>query len=335
MALDKRKVQLIGGSTYIVSLPKKWVKGVGIKKRSEVALVRQRDGSLVIVPDQRSLRGQNERTIRVSPETNPRSITRSIISSYLNGSDSITVLSSGRLTPAQLAEVKRAERKLIGLETVEESARHVLLGSLLNLEDLEVRKGIRRMHVVASLMQKEAMEALFSGNRGLTESAISRDDDVDRLYFLALRQLRQAASNPETSAALGMDPIECLDLQSVAKRIEHIADHAENVARNVQALLGHDLSKGMLDGLAVISRMAQEIHEGAGKSLLEGDLELANHVLNERITMKGFCAAFRKRLPREGAEVSVSISSIVESLERIADYGTDIAEVAINRAAFC
>jgi len=334
MVLEKRKVQLIGGSTYIVSLPKKWVKRVGIKKSSDVVLLGQRNGTLVLVPEAGSVAGRSETAVNVSPRTPARWVARSIISDYLNGSDRISVVCrGGKLTPTQVSELKKVERKLVGLETVEESESKVVLESMLKIEDLEVWKGIARTHMIASLMQKEAIEALVSRDPSIAENAIRRDDDVDRLYFLGLRQLRQAASNPAIAPSLGLTPIECLDLQSVIKRIEHIADHAENIALNVGKLVDSRIDQEVLDDLARISQMAQDIHEGAGKALTEGDLNLANRVVNQRARMKEFCSEFRKRLHGTDVSVNVRINAIVESLERIADYGTDIAEVAINRSA--
>ena len=45
-----RKVQKTGGSTLIVSLPKKWTEDTGIKAGSQIKLMNQPDGSLVINP---------------------------------------------------------------------------------------------------------------------------------------------------------------------------------------------------------------------------------------------------------------------------------------------
>ncbi len=136
-----------------------------------------------------------------------------------------------------------------------------------------------------------------------------------------------------TAPSLGLTPIECLDLQSVIKRIEHIADHAESIAVNVGKLVESKIDQGVLNDLARISEMAQDIHEGAGKALTQGDPNLANRVVNQRARMKEFCSDFRKRLHGIDVSVNIRVNAIVESLERIADYGTDIAEVAINRSA--
>jgi len=331
--LNKRKVQLIGNSTYTVSLPKRWAVKTGLEKGRAIALIPQASGYLVIVPDHGRLTDKKEGVIEVEATTAPDSITRTIIASYLNGCDRLTVTSDESLTVEQSAAIKRVQRKLVGLEMVDESSDMIILDSLINIEDLKVWRGLTRIHNVAAMMQEEAIVALSTGEVSLADSVLQRDDDVDRLHFLILRQLRQAASNPAVASMLGIEPIECLDLQSVTKRIEHIADHAENVARKVKELMDHGVDEELVTRLEEISQMAQGIHEGAGRALFEEDLTLANEVLNKRLRMKDVCRNFREELPDESIFVNVVTNAMVESLERIGDYGTDIAEVAINRAA--
>jgi len=48
--MDIRKVQLTGGSTYIVSLPKSWIRDVGIKANDPIGIMTQNDGTLLITP---------------------------------------------------------------------------------------------------------------------------------------------------------------------------------------------------------------------------------------------------------------------------------------------
>ena len=49
--MEIRKVQISGGSSFIVSLPKKWIKSTNIKKNDPVGLVVQPDGTLLITPN--------------------------------------------------------------------------------------------------------------------------------------------------------------------------------------------------------------------------------------------------------------------------------------------
>ena len=48
--MESRKLQKTGGSTIIVSLPKKWIKKNRLDAGSEVRLTKQPDGTLTIDP---------------------------------------------------------------------------------------------------------------------------------------------------------------------------------------------------------------------------------------------------------------------------------------------
>ena len=48
--MESRKLQKTGGSTLIVSLPKKWIKKNKLDAGSEVRLIKQPDGTITIDP---------------------------------------------------------------------------------------------------------------------------------------------------------------------------------------------------------------------------------------------------------------------------------------------
>ena len=50
--MESRKLQKTGGSTLIVSLPKKWIKKNKLDAGSEVKLLKQPDGTISIDPGQ-------------------------------------------------------------------------------------------------------------------------------------------------------------------------------------------------------------------------------------------------------------------------------------------
>ena len=47
---DVRKVQFTGRSTYVLSLPKKWIEEMHVKAGDRVTLVQELDNSLSILP---------------------------------------------------------------------------------------------------------------------------------------------------------------------------------------------------------------------------------------------------------------------------------------------
>jgi phosphate uptake regulator len=48
--MEIRRVQLTGGSSYIITLPKEWINSVHIKKNDPLGMHIQSDGTLLITP---------------------------------------------------------------------------------------------------------------------------------------------------------------------------------------------------------------------------------------------------------------------------------------------
>ena len=65
------------GSSYIVSLPKKWIQDLGLRQGDHVLILRQGNSTLQITPaSKRAIREQKEATIEVGKDHNPYFIAR-------------------------------------------------------------------------------------------------------------------------------------------------------------------------------------------------------------------------------------------------------------------
>ena len=68
--METRKVQVTGKSTYVVSLPKKWVNSIQIKNGDSIAMIPLPDGTMLINPKlKKSERSCQRRSFRSNPET--------------------------------------------------------------------------------------------------------------------------------------------------------------------------------------------------------------------------------------------------------------------------
>ncbi|HYY40221.1 MAG TPA: AbrB/MazE/SpoVT family DNA-binding domain-containing protein, partial [Nitrososphaera sp.] len=74
---ETRKLQYTGGSSYIVSLPKKWIQDLGLKQGDHVVILRQGNTTLQIAPaSKRPIKEQKEATVEVGKDNNPYFIAR-------------------------------------------------------------------------------------------------------------------------------------------------------------------------------------------------------------------------------------------------------------------
>jgi len=330
---ELRKIQITGGATYVVSLPKKWVKAAGLKPKDQVALIPQADMSLLIVPKgELKPKEVSEAIIEASADAGLEAVIRDFIAHYLVGYDVIRV----KLRNIRHRDLLKSSirRKLIGVEIMEETADEIVAQCLLGHVELPLRRALDRMHVLMLFMLKDAMKALVSNDKDLAVEIVERDDEVDRLYFFVVRQLKAAVYNRILIEEVGLsNPRDCLGYRLIVKSIERSADHAARIASVIPTLPAQSNNK-MMEKIVEMSSIAQEIHECSVKTLYKYDPNLINESMKkveQIINLEDEITEQLLRLKIE-ARTMLGIRLILESIRRIAEYGTDIAEISINLA---
>ncbi len=67
--MEIRKIQITGGNSYVVSLPKSWVKDAGLKAKDAVLVMPQADMSLLVIP-KNDLRKETKSEVQVELQEN-------------------------------------------------------------------------------------------------------------------------------------------------------------------------------------------------------------------------------------------------------------------------
>jgi len=330
-----RRVQLTGHGSYIVSLPKAWVEEAGLKKGGQVQFSRQQQ-QLVLTPFD-AVAAEDERmscSTTVSPDTKGDSLARKIISLYIVGFTTIQIDSETGNLPASVRDVIRetARNKLVGTEVVTESSRSVLLQVLLTSPQLMVTDVLRRMGTIAISMLQDSITALSSLDAELAKQIVKTDDEIDRFSIYIIRQLKLAVQHPSFLERVGLaSSVECLAYRITTKSIERSADHAARIARN-SLLIRKQLERNLVERLKTLSQQSSEMMDNALKALFASDYQLAENVLQGKEGISALERRFvehllRQRLP--AGDLS-AVRLISESLLRIGEYATDIAEVVLN-----
>jgi phosphate uptake regulator len=331
---EARKLQVTGDSTFVLSLPKKWVTQMGLQKGSQVTLITQSDNSLSIVPEGlRKAKEPVDAVIGVEESDDPESIMRRIISLYLTGYNAIIVREEKhRLPYAQRNALKDlTRRKFVGTEIVADSHNEITIRVLLSYTELSVQSALRRMTIIASSMHRDALAALKDLDKGAAEDVVNRDDEVDRFSLYVVRQLKAAVDDMSILHGIGLsNGRECLGYRLITKFVERTADHAVEIARNITTLkhpLDSELSKRIEStGLAAISVFGDSV-----ESLFKRDFRFAETAVRKAKQT----ASLRKELmssvfTEKHAEDASSLSLIIESISRVAEYASDIAEIVLN-----
>src|SRR3990172_2201796 len=87
-----RKLQRMGRSTLVVSLPSDWIKKHGLHPSDKIVVETEEDGSIVLRPESTiSLQTEKQCVIRASKCPDEKFLLRLIVGAYLMGCDTVRV----------------------------------------------------------------------------------------------------------------------------------------------------------------------------------------------------------------------------------------------------
>ena len=331
-----RRVQVTGRGSYIVSLPKPWVEEAGLRKGGRVEFSKQENWGLTLTPFGNT-KYDDERahcTVSLAPNVEPDALTRMIISLYVVGYSTIEIKSkSGNLAASTRDTIREVARgKLVGTELVTESAQSATLQVLLNYPQLLVPDALRRMLSILGAMIQDSVQALAKVDKESANQVMKIDDEIDRFSLYVIRQLKWAVKHPTLLSRIGLtSPVECLGYRIITKSVERSADHAARIATSV-LLLQQPPSAAYIKDATALSQLSFKMMETALRASFAGDYRLAESVLIEGNKVPDLEAKLVEKLLKEKVPAGdlSALRLLSESLRRIGEYATDIAEVVLN-----
>jgi len=320
-----RRVQLVGKSTYIVSLPKEWARVMGIKPGSLITMRIDPAGFLIIEapPKKKSVR----RVAKVELSSDDiGKVIRECISAYIAGYDEIEIVFDEKYRDVAVRVRKILEEIALGLSLLEETPNSLRFYTVVDPRSMRFMDVLSRACRVANSMLTDIRGACERGEQRTLEGIIERDQLVDKLYILALKQL--------TGALLGEFRLSELELKTIAetlhifiavKSVERIADHATIIASELLRIGMKACNEGkwFLDML----KSLESLLSNACKALLKVSKEEAHRIAREAALMR---VKAREARESEALRGNVAILRIADSLDRIAGYLMDIAEATID-----
>lgn len=327
-----RKVQLTGGSTYTLSLPKWWVEEMEVGA-GDGMLVREKGSTLMVSPAKlQEGPADLETEVRVRKGDSVEVINRKVLSLYLSGYNSINIVSEkDRLRSAKRNAVKNfVRRKLIGTEIISESIESISLQTLLSYSELSARGALKRMYNVVSSMQDNSLKALGNFDKELAHEVIQIDDEVDRFQMYLIREINAAVRKPSLLEKIGLETLnDCLDYRLVSKNIERVGDHSGKVAEYIVDM-DEPLSKETVEKILDFSNKAISLFDGSVDSFFERDYESAEENIQKLNSIYKKEDEMNRYFAQTETAETLKGRLIMESIRRMAEYGCDIAEMVLN-----
>jgi AbrB family looped-hinge helix DNA binding protein len=312
---ETRKVQLTGGATLIVSLPKEWAKRIALSPGDEVIVVTQPDDTLVIIPKKLGKRAGVVAELVINQPVAVGEVEKLFMTLYIGGAEMIIVKFSPQAFGLRRQIKDFIRRRVVDMEIVEEASDRLVVQSMVSATELAVVDIAGKMMRLVGNMLTDLIVGLDRDDVTLLKDVIERDDEVDRLYWLMERQLKRAAMSRYVMLELKIDdPRDIVEFVIIAKSIERMADHICRIAyANLEEKVDMRVLSPILTKVAEFLRQTETLL--AGESTPQKIAELQSEI-----------ATWSQKVRREEVLSDPATSIAKESAVRIGEYIGDIVE---------
>lgn len=317
-----RRLQQIG-SSILVSLPTMWIKSNNLRKGSIVPVHINRDNSISIFPSQDDTADKiKELTIPYS-SVSMDMLVNQVYGGYLLGYDMITIKASLQISFEDADRIKKAMRKLVGLEIVDEDGFHISAQFLLDADTLDAEKILRRMSAIVAGMYRDMLEALkLKQNSSIRKVIIGRDDEVDRQYFLLVRLIRSAMMDQKLAAKLNLSNIDILDYRIAANLLESAGDYIVDLANSID--LSHIKA---VDEIVEAGVLVEKMHEKSVAAFVNKNRSESNAIIKTYDNFIEIINSIKNSVDPKSLESTVAVLNLIYSMDKIARCWIDVADL--------
>ena len=321
MARYARRLQKIG-SSILISLPSQWIKSNNLKKGNIVPVDINRDNSISIFPSDDMAEEAKEVTIPYSVVTMD-TLVNQVYGAYLLGYDVIRIKANSQISFEHADRVKKAMRKLVGLEIVDEDGFNISAQFLLDANTLDAEKILRRMSAIVAGMYRDLLDAIKLKENSIRRVISGRDDEVDRQYFLLVRLIRSAMMDQRLAGKLNLSNIDILDYRIAANLLESAGDYIVDLAGTMQ-----DLSRiKVMDEIAEAGALVEKMQEKSVTAFVNKNREESNVVVKTYDRFNEILNSVKSGAESKNPESAIAVLNLTYSIDKIARCWVDVADL--------
>ncbi len=226
----KRRIQIIAGSTYSISLPKGWVTKNKLKEKDELTILEKDDNNLIISSN---LNEKNINSLSLNIE-HYKNIDRISYACYYLGIETIEILSKKGFSKEERRKIKKSINHMIGVEITTEENNKITIKNLLDKTKIDLKQLLNRMNLLLSLTIDNILDELDINDININET------EIDRLYHLATKIISLSLNDSKILSSSNIKNISLIPSYFLmCKKIENIGDNISH--------LGLHLKKNKID----------------------------------------------------------------------------------------
>lgn len=343
---ETRRPQKTGGSSYVITLPKEWLKSL-IKERKDLdvndpksfrelklGLISQPDNTLLITPYPEGRKVIRSKHIDLETISDETFLFRYLISSYIAGFSEIYINSKYAIPLSYRHTIREFIRMVIAMVIIEETEIFIHIKDVLDPVEMPFYNILQRQVTTTKNMAKETIEALkgCSGNCiDQIKKIAETDNQVDTLYWLSTRLTNMILRDSQMSDLTGISADLAANLFLVSRHIERIADHVVRISENVLKIQKQNIDEILIEKIENAINLSFEVFETSMQALFESDLKKANDSIEATRNFENKINELLDYITQSKESLlAIFLDNILESIHRIGEYSRDISENVMN-----
>src|SRR3989338_1772546 len=224
--MEYRKLIAFGKNSYVVSLPKQWIKQNKLEKGNLVHI--EESGPNLILSRKGNIAEKVEKEKVILVDKKPlKRVQREVNSAYVLNCRKITI--KGEEVKTNIKNLQTVFNNLIALEVMDQTPDSLIAKDFLSMDKVSVKETLQKMDVVIRAMFKEVQESF---NPEIHDNITERDHYVDRLYLLLYRGVLFNLDNPLSSLKnLQMNSIELHNYLLAGFYVEGISEEIKRICQ--------------------------------------------------------------------------------------------------------
>jgi phosphate uptake regulator len=316
----ERRVQIAGGRTFTISLPREW----GVRhdlSKGETLYLYQDDDRLIVAPSTvDSVR--NETRIKITDVT-AEGVVQRVKAAYTAGCERVTVVGDGPLEADLIRSVTGAVENLIGMEIRRVTDEEIVIKDQLDPQAVSLSQSLVQMRHIAVEMLRDAATAVRTNDETLARLVRKRDTYIDRLFAFVSRGLHRGLEDINELGRLDVTRKTGFHYYKIARELERIADRAERIADAAQAqsgppadTVGHEFEELVTAATEVVT------------SALDDNTDAA--IDRYRTVLEGLDALDAELSTSSDPDAYRYGTDVVESVRRTAARGLNIVNMTVE-----
>lgn len=328
----RRKAQQLGSSTLAVSVPAEWAHYHDLTKGDQLILQQdENSSSLLVTPEEPAL---TETETTIAAETmSADALSRAVVTQYVLGRGFIRIEADGALSSAQYDAVLDAQRRLMGLGIVEESATHITIRCSVDPGDFDLPTLFGRLGRTEATIRSSAVEALLTADSDAAQRVQDRSLQIEKLFSLFLRLVFTTYRNPQLNQMVGVGSgFPLIGYRSAAQDIALMAGIADEIATIAAEDLTEPLPTTVVDGIESVHDALGTAAESVREAVIDPEYSRVISAHERLHTFRECSIAAIEQLEADRPDPLLALHRCHVLFERSARHAQDTLDVATHLA---